>query len=69
MSKCYLELELMDKYEERCDGCGKKIPEGDLIVTNITSCCGGGCCRILCTNCLTTMYLQLTKVQSNTDPK
>lgn len=51
----HLEVDIADKPESwtgGCDGCGRVPQEGDLLITRIESCCGGGCCRELCANCI-----------------
>ena len=35
-----------------CDGCGRTIPAGEPHLGDIDSCCGGGCCRHLCKECV-----------------
>lgn len=49
-----LRLETEDFYEggTGCDGCGKKIVLGEKYIAGIDSCCGGGCQRNLCINCV-----------------
>ena len=42
--------------EDGCDGCGKPYKIGETIITNINSCCGGGCYRTLCANCIEEAY-------------
>jgi len=37
---------------EPCDGCGRAILEGEKYLWGITSCCGGGCGRRLCSDCI-----------------
>ena len=39
-------------YEAECDGCLGTIKVGDLHLTNINSCCGPGCSRVLCKACV-----------------
>lgn len=50
--KCFLELGEEAKYAKDCDGCGRTIPLGGKYVWNIESCCGGGCTRCLCKDCV-----------------
>lgn len=49
-------------FETSCDGCGNTIDEGDKIVTGIDSCCGGGCWRRLCMNCVFSVLQELVNV-------
>lgn len=42
-----------------CDGCAKHIKSGEKVLNGIASCCGGGCTRILCAECITAAYLKL----------
>jgi len=58
----YLTIEISDTIEElNCDGCGKIIRKGDKMLTNIDSCCGGGCVRSICIDCLEYAYKQLAE--------
>jgi len=38
-----------------CDGCGEPLQEGKRILTGIESCCGGGCARVLCEQCVSSV--------------
>lgn len=38
--------------EAHCDGCGLKIQPGVPYLSDIDSCCGGGCTRSLCAECV-----------------
>lgn len=44
---------------DSCDGCGQSYAPQEILVTNIDSCCGGGCCRSLCRKCITAAYFAL----------
>lgn len=52
-------MENHETTEHECDGCGEDIPEGELYLYGIESCCGGGCARILCGNCLKKAHVAL----------
>ena len=41
-----------DDYARPCDGCGRQIPQGEPYLGCIDSCCGGGCYRSLCVDCV-----------------
>ena len=49
------------EYETPCDGCGKRIAPGELLVTNIESCCGSGCVRSLCPDCVRSAFDALNR--------
>lgn len=44
------------KYPTPCDGCGGKIDVGERFITNIESCCGAGCVRSLCADCVRSAF-------------
>ena len=44
--------EAPESWTSGCDGCGQVPQEGDLMVINIESCCGGGCTRAICAKCV-----------------
>lgn len=46
-----LQLMAFDINQE-CDGCGVVIASGTRHLVGIESCCGGGCCRRLCLDCV-----------------
>ena len=48
-----------------CDGCRNVIREGDLYLTGIASCCGGGCVRNLCEACVAAAALALERIHAN----
>lgn len=46
-----------DKYgPHKCDGCGREFIVGEKVINGIESCCGGGCWRMLCSNCIKIAY-------------
>lgn len=50
-----LELSIADQDDVKygtCDGCGRKWVAGDKMIINIESCCGGGCSRSICEQCV-----------------
>lgn len=47
-----LVIAVWDRSETDCDGCGKKIPPSEKYISDIESCCGGGCVRNLCVACV-----------------
>lgn len=65
--KCQLELETADKPESwtsGCDGCGRVLQEGDLSIGNIDSCCGGGCTRSICADCVKAAYKMIEDAEN-----
>lgn len=50
------ELEVVVKealaYGDKCDGCSRVLIPGEKILVGIESCCGGGCSRVLCKQCV-----------------
>lgn len=40
------------EFPAECSGCGKKMKVGEQYLTNIESCCGAGCVRSLCAQCV-----------------
>lgn len=46
-----LTFDVSDSASE-CDGCGKEVPAGVTMVGGIESCCGGGCARSICMDCV-----------------
>ena len=56
--KCQLEYRVIGKdnfnwTKITCDGCKKELnEEGDEFIWGIESCCGGGCSRALCRECV-----------------
>lgn len=50
--ECHLEVSVEEHSPCECDGCGRDIPVGEAYIWNITSCCGGGCARSLCRECV-----------------
>ena len=50
--ECNLEIWISKDRPTECDGCGDEIPAGTPHVSGIESCCGGGCCRVLCFDCI-----------------
>ena len=65
---CYLELEIVDIEENgnECDGCDKRYKVGDKKITGIESCCGGGCKRNLCEDCVKIAIKLILKPQETT---
>lgn len=53
---CHLEIWSVRYSMQECDGCGKTLPVGSLMIANIDSCCGGGCSRALCFDCIKKAY-------------
>ena len=47
--------------DDTCDGCGHKYEKGEKRITGIESCCGGGCVRNLCNNCINKTYEMLSE--------
>jgi hypothetical protein len=49
-----LEIETSEggEYPPECDGCGRVVPQGERLIFGIESCCGGGCARRLCADCV-----------------
>jgi hypothetical protein len=50
----HLELAVNDdaKFPAECDGCSRKMQLGERYLTSIESCCGTGCVRSLCAECV-----------------
>jgi hypothetical protein len=50
----WLEIMIAEQtnYPLSCDGCGQKLTEGTRYLSGISSCCGGGCERVLCEICV-----------------
>jgi hypothetical protein len=56
MTECGLEVRSEDgRFNTPCDGCGVVIGESPHI-SGIESCCGGGCVRNLCFDCVRAAY-------------
>ncbi len=53
-----------EEFPTLCDGCGTKIGQNEKYITDIESCCGGGCSRNLCSSCIATAN-KLLGIQSN----
>lgn len=48
----HLEWSVADRWTQ-CDGCGREeFSAEEQILTGIESCCGGGCTRCLCSDCV-----------------
>lgn len=41
-----------DQFSDDCDGCNRKIEVGEAHLSGIGSCCGSGCYRHLCRDCV-----------------
>ena len=52
----FLHLDIEKKEGVDCDGCNETIPPGEEFLTNIQSCCGSGCVRSLCKECVRYAY-------------
>ena len=54
--RCHLLLLEEDEenleFATKCDGCGAIFEKGDKFISDIESCCGGGCVRSLCKMCI-----------------
>lgn len=54
-----------DGFDFECDGCGTGLQPGQKYLSGIKSCCGGGCCRALCMDCIVmasaTILLEVNK--------
>jgi len=63
MTKRTIEVDVVDYERGRdCDGCGRKVPAGERMLTGIESCCGG-CYRNLCAECVAWAAEQLEKAE------
>lgn len=58
--KSELRIKAVEFYED-CSGCGERIKRGEMMLTNIASCCGGGCVRSICIDCLKFAYVEMEK--------
>lgn len=52
MGGCFLELYVTDYKDDTCDGCGKTFAVDEKRIDGIESCCGSGCTRSLCQDCV-----------------
>lgn len=56
---CDLEIFIVDDEDvefDNCHGCGRKYKLGEKAITGIESCCGSGCVRQLCKDCVKAAY-------------